>query len=214
MKLSEIDHDDSNILLMFSGGLDSTGALWNLLQDSKHRIHLHHLHLFNQERRAKAENIAVKNILSYLSKKYNTIKYSESYHQYPSYLHIDNNTKVTYQNFMFDSDIYNFIAATICFCLPDIKKVAIGRTKSDHNSDVIERAVRGNKLLEIFAPNIEKIYPVEHLTKCEIYNILPKELRDMTWSCRTPVYNIKENIFKECKKCKTCLELNEIKNGI
>ena len=30
-----IDHDDSNILLMFSGGLDSTAALWQLLQNKE-----------------------------------------------------------------------------------------------------------------------------------------------------------------------------------
>ncbi len=33
MKISSVDHDNSNTLLMFSGGLDSTGALWNLLKD-------------------------------------------------------------------------------------------------------------------------------------------------------------------------------------
>jgi 7-cyano-7-deazaguanine synthase in queuosine biosynthesis len=107
--------------------------------------------------------------------------------------------------------MYNFMAGTICWCLPHIKKVAVGRTKSDENPEVIDRATRGNKLLELFAPNVEKIYPVGHLSKKEIYNILPQELRDMTWSCRTPTYT-DDKTFKECKKCKTCLELNEIKN--
>jgi 7-cyano-7-deazaguanine synthase in queuosine biosynthesis len=114
---------------------------------------------------------------------------------------------------MFDSDIYNFIAGTICLSLPNIKTVAIGRTKSDSSSSIEQRAIRGNKLLELFVPNIKKIYPVGHLTKHEIYNILPEELRNMTWSCRTPIY-IDENTIQECGKCKTCLELETIKNGI
>jgi 7-cyano-7-deazaguanine synthase in queuosine biosynthesis len=213
-QLKEFNIDnDSNILLMFSGGLDSTGALWNLLKDKKNKIHLHHLYLLNKENRADAEQNAVQNILSYIKQRH-TIKYSESYHQYPFYSYLKEQSKglALHQNFMFDSDIYNFIAGTICFCLPNIKKVAIGRTKSDASLDVETRSVRGTKLLQLFAPNIEKIYPVEHLTKTEIYNILPKELRDMTWSCRTPI-NV-DNMFKECGACKTCIEINQIKNGI
>jgi hypothetical protein len=118
------------------------------------------------------------------------------------------------QNFMFDSDLYNFIAGTICTSLPNIKSVAIGRTKSDSEEiSTMTRATIGTSILKLLAPNVKKIYPVVHLTKTEIYNILPKELRDMTWSCRTPVY-IDEKITKECGKCKTCLELETIKNGI
>lgn len=213
LKTFNIDND-SNILLMFSGGLDSTAALWSLLQNTENRIHLHHLYLLNKENRAEAEQRSVKNIISYIEKSY-TIKYSESYHEYPhfSYVSMLNNNLVLNQNFMFDSDIYNFIAGTICASLPNIEKVAIGRTKSDYSVDVEKRAIRGNKLLELFAPNVEKIYPLEHLTKKEIYDILPKEIRNMTWSCRTPIY-LNKNTFQECGKCKTCLELKQIKNGI
>lgn len=210
-----IDNDDSNTLLMFSGGLDSTGALWQLLQNKENKVHIHHLHLINKEKRAKAEHIAVKNIISYISRHYK-IKYSESYHEYPYYSYlsmINNNAMALNQNFMFDSDIYNFIAGTICLSLPQIKTIAIGRTKSDSSLDVEQRAIRGNKLLELFTTNIKKVYPVGHLTKHEIYDMLPKELRDMTWSCRTPIY-ADENTIKECGKCKACRELIEIQNGI
>jgi 7-cyano-7-deazaguanine synthase in queuosine biosynthesis len=216
-KQYNIEIDDSDTLLMLSGGLDSTGALWQLLQDEEHKVHIHHLYLLNKQNRAEAEQRSVKNILSYLSKFYK-FKYSESYHEYPFYSYIDTiNTeteevKVT-QNFIPDSDIYNFIAGTICLNLPTIKKVAVGRTKSDSGSDTEERTIRANKLLQLFAPNVQKIYPVGNLTKSEIYNMLPEELRSMTWSCRNPI-NLDENTSKECGKCKTCLELSEIKNGI
>ena len=210
-------NDNSNVLLMFSGGLDSTGALWQLLQNKENIVHLHHLYLVNKENRAEAEQRSIRNILLYISKYYK-VEYSESYHKYPYYSYLssrDNGDMVLNQNFMFDSDIYNFIAATVCLSLPSIKTVAIGRTKSDSNSSVEERAARGNKLLELFVPNIKKIYPVGHLTKHEIYNILPEELRNMTWSCRTPIY-INGKLIKECGKCNTCKELHIIKdtNGI
>lgn len=210
-----INNDDSDTLLMFSGGLDSTGVLWTLLKNTRYKIHLHHLHLINKENRAEAEHQAVVNILSYISKTHKNIKYSESYHKYPTYSYLSKmgDGLVLHENFMFDSDIYNFIAGTICMCLPNIKRVAVGRTKLDDNLDVRQRATRGNELLKLFAPDIEKIYPVEHLTKTEIYSMLPEELRNMTWSCRTPVI-VDDNLMKECGKCKTCQELNEIKNGI
>ena len=211
-----IDNDDSNILLMFSGGLDSTGALWQLLQNKENKVHIHHLHLINKEKRAEVEKLAVKNILSYISKQYR-FKYSESYHEYPYYSYLSrmkDNSIVLNQNFMFDSDLYNFIAGTICTSLPNIKNMAIGRTKSDSEEiSTMTRATIGTNIFKLLAPNVEKIYPVVHLTKTEVYNILPKELRDMTWSCRTPIYT-DENTIKECGKCKTCLELNMIKNGI
>jgi len=216
MNIPAINYDNSNTLLMFSGGLDSTGALWNLLKDEQNKIHLHHLHLVNLTKRAKPEEIAVKNILLYINKTYRNVKYSESYHEYSAYSTLSqikntNNYLVLNQNLMFDSDIYNFMAATICFALPNIKKIAVGRTKSDDSPAVLERAIRGNELLKLFVPHIEKIYPVEHLTKSEIYNMLPEELRNMTWSCRTPV-NADNDTFIECGKCKTCLQLSKIKN--
>jgi 7-cyano-7-deazaguanine synthase in queuosine biosynthesis len=208
-------YDDSNTLLMFSGGLDSTGALWNLLQDETNKLHLHHLHLINPTKRAKAEQIAIKNILSHIGKNYSSIRYSESYHEYNSYSYLTKiqgtNRAILNENLISDSDMYNFMAGAICSSLPYIKRVAIGRTKSDNNPAVIERAARGNKLLKLFAPNVEKIYPVEDLTKREIYSMLPEELRDMTWSCRTPI-NTGNDTFKECRKCKTCLEISKIKD--
>lgn len=205
-------YDYSNTLLMFSGGLDCTGALWKLLNNKENRIHLHHLHILNKENRAKAEDIAFKSILKYISSIV-SVNYSESYHTCPEYSYIEEQKDafIIKQNFTFDSDLYNFIAGTICISLPNIKNVAVGRTQSD--TGIEERATRGTSILKLLAPNVEKIYPVGHMTKNEIYDMLPKELRNMTWSCRTPIY-VDENTIKECGKCKTCLELNIIKNAI
>ena len=125
--------------------------------------------------------------------------YTESYHEYPSYN----------GNFAWDSDIYNFVAGTICLSAKNIKEVAIGRTKSDSGFE--RRAERGNKMLKILAPIVKKIYPVGEMTKKEIYEMLPEDLRSLTWSCRRPIY--KNNNIEMCKKCKTCLEIFSINKG-
>lgn len=189
------------ILVLFSGGLDSTGVLYKLIH-SKEELLVHHLYLSNKENRAKAETVAVNNILEYM-RKIRNFSYTESYHEYPSY----NN------NFMWDSDIYNFVAGTICIAAKTIKEVAVGRTKSDTGFE--QRADRANKILNILAPNVKKIYPVGEMTKKEIFNMLPEQLRKLTWSCRTPIY--KDEDIETCKRCKTCLEILSIykgKNGI
>lgn len=189
-----------SILVLLSGGLDSTGVLYKLIH-SKEELLVHHLYLSNKENRAEAESIAVRDIVKYM-KKIRDFHYTESFHEYPSFN----------GNFMWDSDVYNFIAGTICSSAKTIKQVAIGRTKSD--AGFAERAERGTKILNILSPDVEKIYPVADMTKKEIYDMLPEDLRKLTWSCRTPI--CKDNDFKICHSCKTCMEISKMKrkNGI
>lgn len=189
-----------SILVLLSGGLDSTGVLYKLINTTEELL-VHHLYLSNKENRAEAEAVAVKDIVSYM-KKIKNFSYTESYHEYPSYN----------GNFMWDSDIYNFVAGAICSSAKTIKEVAIGRTKSDIGFG--ERADRGTKILNILAPDVKKIFPVAHMRKKEIYDMLPEDLRNLTWSCRTPIY-VNDDI-KMCHSCKTCMEISKMKrkNGV
>lgn len=181
-------------LLMFSGGLDSTGAFWQL-KDKK--LHVHHMHLKNVENRSDAESKSVNNIVNYM-KQYCDFSYSESTHEYPTYN----------GSFIWDGDLSNFMAGTICGCMPYLKSVAFGRTASDaKRSSVSTRIERGNKIFNLLCKS-EKIYPVVHLTKNEIYNMLPQELRDLTWSCRRPIY--KGNDALPCKTCVTCVDMHQM----
>lgn len=196
-ELTIIQIMEPSILVMFSGGLDSTGVLWKLLSE-KQKIHVHHMNLRNVERRARAEAVAVNKILTYV-KNIGPFSYSESTHEYPSFGN----------KFMWDSDIVAFVSGFICLSIPSIKNVAIGMTASDENTGLSDRIVRSNKILEAFT-DAKKIYPVSHLTKLQIYDMLPEEIRSLTWSCRTPVYQ--ENEAVKCGKCQTCIQMNEIKN--
>jgi len=185
-------------LLMFSGGLDSTGAFWKLLKDGV-KIHVHHMNLRNVERRAVAEKIAIRAIIQYM-KEIGRFDYSESTHEYP----------VFNKQFIWDSDIISFIAGTMCLSMPWIKNVALGMTASDMNPSVQNRIERANKVLGAFSTNVEKIYPVLDLTKQQIYDMLPKELIDKTWSCRTPLYSNEGKPFP-CNQCQTCTEMHKLK---
>ena len=61
--------------------------------------------------------------------------------------------------------------------------------------------------------NAQKIYPVQDLTKIQIYNLLPQDVRDMTWSCRTPIYNT-DGVPSVCNQCKACIEMKSIKTTL
>lgn len=191
---------EPSVLVMLSGGLDSTGMLWQLIKESR-PIHVHHMNLFNQENRARVEAAAVKNILNYVGN-HAVFSYSESTHHYPTY----NNT------FMYDSDIVSFISGTICLAMPSIKNIAIGMTKNDAEGPSLSaRIERSTKILAAFT-TATKIYPVIKMSKAEIYHMLPTKLRDLTWSCRTPIY--RDNTAVSCDVCPTCKSLEKMKEEV
>lgn len=183
-------------LLMFSGGLDSTGVFWRLINSQK-IIHVHHLYLVNKENRAMAEDRAVREIVGYM-KGIRDFGFSESYHEYPSYN----------GNFMFDSDIFSFMAGSICVSMKTVREVAIGMTASDMRYGLSARVERANRIFESFGTRAKKVYPLMDMTKRQVYEMLPEELRKMSWSCRTPIYEGED--IRECGRCKTCVEMRSI----
>ena len=183
-------------LIMFSGGLDSTGVFWKLINSQKN-LHVHHLYLVNKENRAEAESRAVNEIMAYM-KNVKDFGYSESYHEYPSYN----------GNFMWDSDIFSFMAGSICTSMKTVREVAIGMTASDMRSGLSRRVERANRIFEAFGSRAKKVYPLVDMTKKQVYEMLPGELRNMSWSCRTPIYEGED--IRECGTCKTCREMRLI----
>ena len=181
---------------MFSGGLDSTGVFWRLIKSQK-TLHVHHLYMVNRENRAKAEDRAVRDIVAHM-KGIRDFGFSESYHEYPSYN----------GNFMFDSDIFSFMAGSICLSMRTIREVAVGMTASDMRSGLSARVERANRIFESFGTKAKKVYPLVDMTKRQIYEMLPEELRNMSWSCRTPIYSGDD--IRACGRCNTCREMKSI----
>lgn len=190
----DIDMESPKVLIMFSGGLDSTGVFWKYINECEN-LHVHHLYLVNKENRARAEDKAVRDIVEYMLK-IRPFGFSESYHEYPCY----NN------NFMWDSDIFSFMAGSICLSLKTVRHVAIGTTASDMSPNLSERIKRADKIFEAFGTEAKKTYPLLSMKKKQIYNMLPEDLRNLTWSCRTPIYENED--IKKCGRCKTCKQVS------
>jgi len=197
---------------MLSGGIDSTAALWHALNrpDEYGQIHVHHIHIQNAESRWEAEAAAVNSILEYM-KKHSPTSFTSSQSTI--------NTPNFGPNFLFDTELLNFMTGYMTSRDPHISKVIIGGTATDFAMQANEAIARGKAIHNGFHPEEKdhsarvKHYPHSHLTKAEVYKTLPKGLALMTWSCRTPNYVNGKPV--ECGRCKTCrLELSSIKRPI
>lgn len=184
---------------MYSGGLDSLGMVYKLLTDPEYKdyaVHIHHVHNRNVENRHRAEAVVVNRVLTELERMGYSFFYSESEIASQPYN----------GQFMFDSDSINFFAGYVCSVNPNIVKVAMGMNANDSNYSLEERRKRANKILAAFT-DIGKIYPVLEMTKREIYDNLPDNLRNLYWSCRRPQYS--EKNIAPCGRCDTCVKLRE-----
>lgn len=195
-------------LVMFSGGIDSTAALWHVLSqpDVYGQVHVHHVHIQNIEARWKAEAAAVKAVLAYL-RKHSTTPFTTSESSI--------NTPHLGGNFLFDTEVTGFITGYMTSRDPLITKVIFGATGTDFARGVSKAVARGKAIHNAFHSDDEdhsgavKEYPLSTMTKEEVYKTLPPKLAALTWSCRTPHYADGKPI--ECGKCKTCvLELRDI----
>ena len=187
------------ILAMYSGGLDSLGMVYKLLTEEQYkdyRIHIHHIHHRNVERRDRAEAVAVNLATKELKRLGFDFDYSES----------EIGTQPYGVNFLFDTDSINFFAGYVALANSEVKLVAMGMQANDANQRLEERRVRANTIFTAFT-DAEKIFPVLEMTKREIYDRLPASLRNLFWSCRRPIYT--EKNIAPCLKCDTCVKLRE-----
>ena len=203
------------ILCMYSGGLDSAGALWELLTNPKYAdytILVHHIHILNHERRAYAEKAAVEATLAQLRK---LVKkpffYSDS--------NIDFSCLPFPSNLPFDTDIYGFIGANLAIIDQTIKYIASGSTLSDSQDSINNTNfnLRRDAIMDAlfvgrnFTRQFEMLYPVKHLSKQQIYQMLPRDIVDKTWSCRRPQYI--NSTAQICGKCHACLAILQFRTN-
>jgi 7-cyano-7-deazaguanine synthase in queuosine biosynthesis len=205
---AKISRRPKRTLVMLSGGMDSTAALWYVLNrpDEYGQVHVHHIHIHNVEARSRAEAAAVKEVLAYMHKHapapFTSTESSISTPQFGD-------------KFLFDTEIVSFMTGYMTSRDPFITKVIIGATGSDFAAGISQAVGRGKAIHNAFYPEGEdnntavKEYPLADLTKEEAYKSLPADLALLTWSCRTPRY-LKGRAI-ECGRCKTCvLELRNV----
>jgi len=201
---------------MFSGGIDSTGALHHLLTDEQYASHpliVHHIHIHNRENRARAEAHAVGQIIDYYKKNAN-----RDFLVTQSTFNALGFHPLRATRFPYDADVIAFYAANITTARKDIGQVVVGRTKTDVESggNYSDRMRRRQKIFDaVWILEKEKApafyYPIIALTKEEVWNSLPGEVRKMVWWCRTPVYE--NESARSCGKCGTCLQVKKFMNG-
>lgn len=181
-------------LLMFSGGLDSLAAL-HVLRESGERVHVHHVHIHNVEARAAAEHKAVDAVRRY----YGDLDYSESIMQFPT----------VNGGFLYDTDVTRFMGGYIASRSNGmVKAVAYGRTADDvADRTLSSRTEPSNEIFKVFT-DTPMIFPVVQFTKRECSALLPPDLRQLSWSCRRPIYLQDET--QACGKCKACKALASI----
>lgn len=185
------------ILVMLSGGLDSTGALYKLLTETSEPIHAHHLDIQNLENRWIPERYAVSKVLEFC-KKIRDFKFTSSTYEFLQFR----------KHFTWDNDIVRFVAAQISKDNAEITQVALGKCADDNDSpDFRLRAVQSQAIwnacfIESKRPAPEIIRPVETLNKAQIWEMLPDEIRQHIWACRTPIFQ--NRTYSYCFKCQTC----------
>lgn len=190
-------------LLHFSGGQDSTYVAYKWLKEHPDEILLlHHVNLKHKaENRLIVEKAAVHNILNYFKHiGLNNFRYLESSFDYGDL------PRISVKDIQIVSLFTSIILKTPQY--NTINKLLLSWHDGEVNREDIRKGYRVRKMLDALEVDrpIEFIFPIEYMTRKEMFDDTPKELVKYMWSCRKPKNG------SHCGSCKTCIELK--KEGI
>lgn len=192
---------------MFSGGIDSTAMLLQLLAETNDELRVHHIRMENQQGRDGAEHLAVERVIAWCRERCRPFRYSESGLEFRELEAIP-----------IDYLAVAFVACQVAVDTPGCDRIAVGTLASD--LDEIRRSVTAAqrrvfeamyecyRARKVGEPKVEWIYPVYALTKAETALRLPPELRSVVWSCRRPVHT--PSGYRICGVCKPCRKRAEV----
>lgn len=193
------------VLVALSGGLDSVALLWFLLNKDNTPLHVHHVSIRSKSGRWKLEDRAVERILP-LMRKVREFGYSESVYD------------VKTQGMFYDVTIVSRECAENC------KRLGIhpslycrGGALHDEGRPGIKK--RRQRALDAWrsawdpkkAPPVS--FPLSHMSRLEMHQMLPKDVFESIWSCRRPWLDQVDQVWKPCGKCHTCEEFAAEKLG-
>jgi 7-cyano-7-deazaguanine synthase in queuosine biosynthesis len=187
-------------LVMFSGGLDSTAMLVQLLTGTRDELRVHHIRMANREGREGAEQQAVESIVAYCRRHYRPFRYSESGLDFRSLEAIP----IDYLSIA-------YVACQVAIDTPGCNRIAVATLARD--TDIVNRSARQRRVFDAMyecyrarklgEPSVEWIAPVYEMSKAGVAASLPAELAALTWSCRRPV--AAGGGWRACGACKACL---------
>ena len=200
-----------SVVVMVSGGLDSAALLRHYLRETDWTVHAHHVSLRNvQEPRWQPEDVSCRQVVEWLQERERPFAYKESVLEWPYEHHIG-----------WDSDLFLWLAARIVpNVIGDRVRLALGWVDEDRAPpDAWERQKRGvaDRIWDAAIYSMGEIdrdrvvreleRPFYDLRKVDVMGMIPRELLELTWSCRTPNTHGGEGsatMFVPCGRCHAC----------
>lgn len=186
-------------LVMLSGGIDSAYVLHKILTETDDEVLVHHVHLMTDMGRHVPEASACNAIVKYCRAKFRSFHYSEST--------IDHRRFVAHG---WDLMAAGFEAGMVASSYHAINRSekAIDRWIVGLSSDDIVPPHRIERASETARFNCmidqkPKLFIFPRIDVRDQLRAMPRELAEMTWSCRQPV-NV-SNSPVACNKCSACL---------
>ena len=182
--------EEETILLMFSGGIDSTYLLYHYLRHTDHPVHAHHVSIrYPHLQRWRAEDPASEKVVAWCKKNLRDFEYSTS------------RFDLDFPRVGWDIDLLLLVASKVALNLPRQRTtLALGWCTDDLQSpnarDRHERGVTAivwRGLLQSVPGldlNEEVATPIleQGLSKADVIAKLPDELLALSWSCRGPIF--------------------------
>ncbi len=215
--MSEFDETqnwpDDAILLMLSGGVDSTYALFKYLTETSLPVHVHHISMkVAEEPRHMLEDVACGRIVNFCGG-FRHFSYTESSYGFD----------LPYTGW--DADVQLLVGARVAANL-EAKRVTmvLGINADDMaREEVAERAKR-NVIFDLWDAQIASIdedrrgrtnpaihLPFKTVYKHEMIREMPRGLFHLTWSCRKPEHRegpTESGRDFPCGKCHACVARN------
>jgi len=192
---------------MFSGGLDSTAALYKLLTEDRGELRAHHVHLVNREKRARAERDACAAIVDWCRANCRPFRYSESTIDWADLEAIP-----------IDYVSVAYAACQVAIDTPGCERIAVGTLAADLDEQKRKVSVSQRRVFDAMyqsyrerklgSADLQWIYPVYGMSKTQVVASLPEALRAVAWSCRRPVATA--DGYRICGECKPCRRRREV----
>jgi 7-cyano-7-deazaguanine synthase in queuosine biosynthesis len=190
-------------IIPLSGGIDSAAALFKVLSENPNkkylvfRIDMVHGTSGNRTTR---EAMATEKILNWLEENgHHNFGFRE--------LRIDYSA-LGMTPPVWDSEVVNFAASLVIQAKPEISEFVEGAIQDDYlEKGFAERLDKIEKILRLHtgksAEELEIYFPLKDKSKVEVMRMLPKELLNLTWSCRYPKI-VSPWEFGRCHECPQC----------
>lgn len=188
-------------LLMFSGGITSTGLLVELLEAKTPNLLVHHVNIGDVRTISKVQHYVSVNIIKQLYSQYgqNSFSYSEST------LNFRSTTPPIDKLIVNNLQSVCYAAGTLVHGMESINSIIIGNSGKFKNKSLKKAQVVFDSL-QYYNPRFSQVEFTQRQLKetyGSTFEILSGELKSLVWSCDFPNYN-HENQFLPCGTCVSC----------